>query len=70
MVLAEAKTLPEAMDYALEICEKKDLCELLFSNGEQAPSPRRKTMTAPALSDEDYALLEKNGSVIIVCSLH
>lgn len=63
--VVEVKNLPEAMAYALDVCEKKDFCELLFTGGEE-PEARgakaaKKMFAAPGLADSDYAALEKQG---------
>ena len=68
--VVEVKNLPEAMAYAMEVCEKKDFCELLLSGCGEALSTSGaahcvrsevKSLAAPGLSDKDYAELEKLG---------
>ena len=66
----EVKDMSEAIGYALDVCEKKNFCELLLSGCEQKLSASGakhceratiKTIAAPAISDEEFALLEKQG---------
>lgn len=70
ITVTEVKDLGEAIAYALEVCEKKDFCELLLSGCEQKLSEagerhcRRakvKTIAAPGLDEADFAALEKQG---------
>lgn len=66
----EVKDMGEAIAYALEVCEKKEFCQLLLSGCEQKLSDKGnehceratvKTIAAPGISDEDFASLEKQG---------
>ncbi len=68
--VTEVKDLKEAMAYALDICEKKDACQLLLTGCEQNLSdsgqahcerPQAKVVAAPALGKKDYAALAKLG---------
>ena len=58
------------MAYAVDVCERKDFCELLLSGCEQPLSEagealclraETKSMAAPALPDKDYEALAKLG---------
>lgn len=60
MILAEAKDLAEAMQYAVDVCERKAPCELLASPSENRAGGA-KIMAAPALSDENFAEFKKLG---------
>lgn len=66
----EVKDMSEAIAYALEVCDKKEFCELLLSGCEQKLSDKgnehcvratAKTIAAPGVSEEDFASLEKQG---------
>ena len=68
--IVEVKDLAEAMAYALDICEQKEACELLFTGCEQNLSPNAagvceraatKMIAAPGLGKKDFAVLEKQG---------
>lgn len=71
VVLAEAATMREAMEYALDVCEKKESCEFLFSGCNDPLSTDgqvycqrhdgRKIFAAPALADGDFDELAKKG---------
>lgn len=69
--VTEVKNLDEAMAYALDICEKKDFCELLLSGcaeplsekgAEHCERATAKTLAAPGLDAKTFAKLEKLGS--------
>lgn len=68
--VTEVKDMKGAIAYALDVCEKKEFCELLLSGCEQKLSEKGaehcvrasvKTIAAPGLSDADFASLEKQG---------
>jgi len=68
--IVEVKDLAEAMAYALDICEQKEACELLFTGCEENLSPNAsglckraeaKMIAAPGLGKKDFAVLEKQG---------
>ena len=62
--IVEVKDMAEAMAYALDVCEKKDFCEVLpTGDGESAPDGRAtvKTIAAPGLDEAHFAELEKHG---------
>lgn len=68
IVVVEAPGLEQAMAYAVEVCEKKEACELLLAGCEQPLSAagekhcRRaevKSLAAPALDDGNYKKLEQ-----------
>lgn len=69
--VTEVKGLDEAMAHAIDVCEKKEFCELLLSGCGEALSEKgeehcrratAKTMAAPGLDDASYAKLEKMAS--------
>lgn len=68
--VVEVRDLDEAIAYALDICEQKEACELLFTGCEEKLSPNAeglcergasKMIAAPGLSEKDFASLEKQG---------
>ncbi|MDR2800160.1 MAG: lactate utilization protein [Desulfovibrio sp.] len=63
--IVEAAELAEAMAYALEVCEKKEICELLplaaDAAPQQGPAERTKVICAPNLADKDYKEFENLG---------
>ncbi len=68
--VVEVKDLKEAMNYALEVCERKDFCQLLLTGCEQDLSdsgqahcerPVAKVVAAPNLGKKDYATFAKLG---------
>lgn len=68
--VVEVQNLEEAIAYALEICEQKESCELLFTGCEEKLSPNAegvcervapKMIAAPGLAEQDFTLLEKQG---------
>lgn len=68
IVVVEVPGLEQAMAYAVEVCEKKEACELLLAGCEQPLSPAGekhchraevKSMAAPALDDKNRQALEK-----------
>lgn len=68
--IVEVKDISEAIAYAMDVCEKKEACELLFSGcGEplskdgEAHCERAagKMIAAPNLNEDDFATLEKQG---------
>lgn len=70
ITVVEVKDMAAAISYALDVCEKKEFCELLLSGcGENLSESGEshckraevKTIAAPALDDKDFASLEKQG---------
>lgn len=70
ITVVEVKDMAAAMSYALDVCEKKEFCELLLSGcGEKLSEAgdkhckrvEIKTIAAPGLTDKDFATLEKQG---------
>ncbi len=70
ITVVEVGDMRAAIEYALEVCDKKEFCQLLLSGCEENLSPQgaalceraaAKTIAAPALEDKDFALLEKQG---------
>lgn len=70
ITVAEVKDMREALIYALDVCGKKEFCELLPVGCEQSLSPSgaahcvravAKTLAAPGLDDETWAELERLG---------
>ena len=70
IVVAEVPDVPAALSYALDICEKKDACQLLLSGCEHDLSgkgaavcdrPASKVIAAPDLSETEFAALKKEG---------
>lgn len=68
--IAEVKDMKEAIAYALDVCEKKDFCQLLLSGCDQQLSDKgeehcirseMKTIAAPGISEADFSQLEKLG---------
>ncbi|MDR1606894.1 MAG: lactate utilization protein [Deltaproteobacteria bacterium] len=59
--LSEAKTFDEALDFAIEICEKKPLGQLLLPGG-PPDSERKKTLAAPALNEAAWSRLSEAGA--------
>lgn len=68
--IVEVKDLDEAMAYALDVCEKKEFCEVLFagcgeklSKAGEAHCERAATkmIAAPGLEKKNFASLEKQG---------
>lgn len=68
--VVEVKDMAEAVAYALDVCEKKEFCEVLFSGcGEPLSASGAahcervavKTIAAPGLDDARFAELEKQG---------
>jgi len=68
--VVEVKNLDEAIAYALDICEKKEACELLFTGCEENLSPdaenlceraAAKMLAAPGLDEKSFSSLEKQG---------
>ena len=68
--VVEVRNLDEAITYALDVCERKEACELLFTGCEEKLSPNAeglcersfaKMIAAPGLSKKDFASLEKQG---------
>ena len=68
--VTEVKDMREAVAYALDICEKKEFCQLLLSGcgeklsdkgAEHCERATVKTIAAPGISEDDFALLEKQG---------
>lgn len=69
--VVEVKDIQEAMAYAMDVCEKKEFCELLLTGCELPLSEagekhcRRaevKTLAAPSLDDKAWSELEKLGA--------
>jgi L-lactate dehydrogenase complex protein LldG len=67
-VVTPVKSLKEAFAYTLDICAKKEACQLLVSGCEEALSPKAedlcetkatKIIAAPGLAKKDYAALGK-----------
>lgn len=76
--VSEVKSLSEAFAYTMDLCSKKDACQLLLSgcgeglsNGAQATCDAKqdKVISAPALDDEAFAelagLCEEGGFTLI-----
>ena len=68
--VVEVKGMQEAMEYALDICEKKEFCQLLLSGCEQNLSESgkahcervtAKVVAAPNLDEKTYATFAKLG---------
>ncbi len=68
--IVEVKDLQEAMSYALDICEKKDYCQLLLSGCEEKLSEKgaavceraaAKVLAAPNLDEKTYSSLSEQG---------
>ncbi|MDL2266849.1 lactate utilization protein [Desulfovibrio sp. OttesenSCG-928-G15] len=68
--IVEVKGLKEAIAYALDLCEKKDFCEVILSGcGEKlsedgaahCEKASAKMIAAPGLDAKDFAQLEKDG---------
>ncbi len=68
--VVEVKNLDEALAYALDVCEQKEACELLFTGCDENLSPDAeglcgravtKTFAAPGLAKKEFAALEKKG---------
>ncbi|MFV0422469.1 lactate utilization protein [Oleidesulfovibrio sp.] len=72
--VAEVKSIEEAYAYAVELCDKKEACQLVISGCEQNLSAQAaelcetkqdKIMAAPALADDEFtklaALAEERG---------
>lgn len=68
--VVEVKDISEAIAYALDVCEKKEACELLFSGcGEplssdgaaQCVRAAGKMIAAPGLDEGNFGELEKQG---------
>lgn len=68
--IKEVGSLQEAMAYAVELCEKKDFCELLLSGCDASLSEPAtfhciraevKTMAAPGLGEEEFGVLADLG---------
>ena len=66
VVVAETRTIEEALDYAIDICEKKPACELLASGcasplsgpaSDLCLEKQEKIVAAPALDEESFAYL-------------
>ena len=66
VVVAETRTILEALDYVVDICEKKPACELLASGcasplsgpaSDLCLEKQEKIVAAPALDDESFAYL-------------
>lgn len=66
-LVSEVASMDEAFEYAMDLCEKKEACQLLMSGcGEAVSDPakdlcdtkQRKVVAAPNLSDEDFAKLQ------------
>jgi L-lactate dehydrogenase complex protein LldG len=57
----ELKGLAEAMAYAVDVCEKKDFCELIYCGTDKAAAgiskADKKTICAPNLQDKEYSAL-------------
>jgi L-lactate dehydrogenase complex protein LldG len=68
ILLAEVKGLTEAMEYALEICEKKDYCQLLLEGSDGKPAGKNvaatKVIAAPELSEGDFKTLAQKGEAM------
>lgn len=62
--IADVKDMQGALAYAIDVCKKKEFCELLLPGAGQQPSgdgPARaatKTLAAPNLDEATYASLE------------
>ncbi|MDL2291126.1 lactate utilization protein [Desulfovibrio sp. OttesenSCG-928-F20] len=70
ITVVEVKDLRAAMTYAVEVCEKKEFCQLLLPGCElplskageaQCQRAETKTLAAPGLDDKEYAALKKLG---------
>ncbi|MDR2442071.1 MAG: lactate utilization protein [Deltaproteobacteria bacterium] len=64
IVIAEVKDLAAAIDYAIEVTEKSELGKLMPTKAGTIPPSdpnRKKTLTAPSISDADYAVLAQKG---------
>lgn len=68
--IVEVGNLDDAVAYALDVCEKKEACELLFTGCEENLSPdaaglcgraAAKMIAAPGLDPNAFASLEKQG---------
>ena len=62
-IVTEIKTFNEAVDYAIKLCEDRELSRIPISDDERADSDGEiKTIAAPALASEEYEMLEKQCS--------
>ncbi len=73
-MVQDVNTPGEALQYALDVCQRKPLCEpLLEAPVEAPPRPGAKTMAAPSLdaglADEMRALCEQNDVRFITSGL-
>lgn len=66
-LVSEVATLEEALKYAVDLCDKKEACQLLMSGCAEAVSDpaqalcdtkQRKVVAAPNLSEADFAKFE------------
>ncbi|ABB40038.1 Lactate utilization protein B/C [Oleidesulfovibrio alaskensis G20] len=64
--VAEVKSIEEAYAYTVDLCDKKEACQLLISGCEQnlsaeaealCETKQEKIMAAPALADDEFAKL-------------
>ncbi|CCO24930.1 LutC/YkgG family protein [Maridesulfovibrio hydrothermalis] len=67
-VVTEISSLDEAIKYTMDLCGKKEACKLLVSGCEEGLSNKAdalcatkvgKTISAPALAEDEFAALEK-----------
>lgn len=82
--VAPVASMKDAYDYALEICTKKDACQLLISGCEEAISedaaelceakPAPRIIAAPQLKNKDFKAFEKqaadSGVQLVAKGLH
>ena len=63
--VVELRDFQATLDYALELCEKKDFCELIHVGEGVQPGTiskaEKKTIAAPGLSKQRFAAFEKTG---------
>jgi L-lactate dehydrogenase complex protein LldG len=63
--VVEVKDLQEAMSYALDVCARKDFCELVYvgegEKGGRYGRATQKMFAAPGLSERQFGDLEKAG---------
>jgi L-lactate dehydrogenase complex protein LldG len=62
IAISTANTLDEVLQYALEVCEKKDFCKLLKTGFPEKEGPRVKTLAGPGLDDKSWAVLSEGGT--------
>jgi L-lactate dehydrogenase complex protein LldG len=61
-IVAEVQDLNAAFEYALDLCEKKEPCKLLFPGQEEKyGNPQVKIVAAPDVQEKDFPAFEAKG---------